>query len=169
MALAQRLREFLNRQRVEYTHSVHAAVYTAREVASAEHLPSREVAKTVIVFGDGAYHMIVVPANKLVDFQEVRQALRLSDARLATEQELESLFPDCELGAMPAMGKLYGMPAYLDSSLAGGNMIAFNGGTHSDLVQMQIDEYLRMAQPTVISLARSAKVFCAGSGPGPCA
>ena len=165
MALAQKLREFLQQRCVSYTHTLHPRACTAREVASAEHLPSREVAKPVIILGDGEYHMIVVPANKLVDFQEMRRALRLKEARLATEQELENLFPDCELGAMPAMGNLYNMPVYLDSSLAGENMIAFNGGTHTDLVQIQIDEYQRMVRPKVISLSRATKTMHAASAP----
>jgi Ala-tRNA(Pro) deacylase len=165
MAIAQRLREFLQRKCVEYTHTQHPRACTARDVASAEHLPSREVAKTVIVLGDGGYHMIVVPANKLVDFQEMRLVLRLQEARLATEQELENLFPDCELGAMPAMGNVYDMPVYLDSSLAGENVIAFNGGTHTDFVHMQIDEFHRMVRPTVISLARKMKTMHAASAP----
>ena len=77
-----------------------------------------EVAKAVVIFGDEGYHMIVVPANKLVDFQEVRLTLGLTHARLATEDELARMFPDCELGAMPPFGNLYHVPVYLDSSLA---------------------------------------------------
>ena len=104
MELLKKLRVFLDENHAEYTHTVHPLAYTAREVASAEHLPSREVAKTVVVFGDEGYHMIVVPASRFVDFQEVRLTLGLTHARLATEQEIGQLFPDCELGAMPPIG-----------------------------------------------------------------
>ena len=156
MALLKRLRVFLDENRAEYTHTVHPIAYTAREVASAEHLPSREVAKVVVVFGDEGYHMMVVPASKLVDFQEIRFTLGLSHARLATEAEVGELFPDCELGAMPAMGNLYGVPVYLDSSLAAEDMIAFNAGTHSDVVHMRTSEYRALVHPTVVSLAREA-------------
>jgi Ala-tRNA(Pro) deacylase len=156
MELLKRLRAFLDENHVEYTHTVHPLAYTAREVASAEHLPNREVAKTVVVFGDEGYHMIVVPASRLVDFQEVRLTLGLTHARLATEQELGELFPDCELGAMPPVGSLYGMPVYLDSSLAAEETIAFNGGTHYDVVHMQTDDYRALVHPTVVSLAREA-------------
>ena len=154
MALLEKLRVFLEENRAEYTHTVHPLAYTAREVASAEHLPNREVAKTVIVFGDEGYHMVVVPANRLVDFQEVRLTLGFTHARLATEEEVGRLFPDCELGAMPPFGILYGMPVYLDSSLAAEETIAFNGGTHCDEVHMHTDEYRALAKPTVVSLAR---------------
>ncbi|HEV3198259.1 MAG TPA: YbaK/EbsC family protein, partial [Bryobacteraceae bacterium] len=81
MALLETLRVFLDENHAEYTHTTHPQAYTAREVASAEHLPSREVAKTVVVFGDNGYHMIVVPASRLVDFQEVRLTLGLTHAR----------------------------------------------------------------------------------------
>lgn len=156
MELLKKLRAFLDENRAEYTHTVHPLAYTAREVASAEHLPNREVAKTVVVFGDEGYHMIVVPASRLVDFQEVRLTLGFTHARLATEQELAQLFPDCELGAMPPFGHFYGMPVYLDSSLAAEQTIAFNGGTHFDVVRMRTDDYRALAHPTVVSLAREA-------------
>ena len=156
MELLKRLRLFLDENRAEYTHTVHPLAYTAREVASAEHLPSREVAKTVVVFGDEGYHMIVVPASRFVDFQEVRLTLGLTHARLATEQEIGQLFPDCELGAMPPMGNLYNMPVYLDSSLAAEETIAFNGGTHFDVIHMRTDDFRNLVHPMVISLAREA-------------
>ena len=104
------------RNHAEYTLSVHPKAFTAREVAFAEHLPPREVAKTVVVFGDAEYHIVVIPASKLVDFQELRPALGLSQVRLATEDELRALFPDCELGAMPPFGSMYGLTVYLDSA-----------------------------------------------------
>jgi Ala-tRNA(Pro) deacylase len=97
---------------------------------------------------------MVVPATRLVDFQEVRLTLGLAHARLATEEELGRLFPDCELGAMPPIGSLYDLPVYLDSSLAGEDMIAFNAGTHHDVVHMRTAEYRALVRPTVVSLAR---------------
>ena len=100
--------------------------------------------------------MIVVPANKLVDFQEIRLTLGLTHARLATEEELSHLFPDCDLGAMPPFGNLYRVPVYLDSSLAHEEVIAFNAGTHRDVVHMRMDEFRALVHPTVVSLAREA-------------
>lgn len=156
MPLSEQLQKFLDSHQAKYALSTHHTAYTAREVAAVEHLPAREVAKVVVVFGDGSYHMIVVPANRLVDFQEVRHALGLTQARLATEEELAKLFPDCELGAMPPIGALYRLPVYLDSSLLDEEMIAFNGGTHKDVIHMRTDHYRELVQPTVVSLAREA-------------
>ncbi len=156
MAILERLRVFLDKNHAEYTHTEHPLAYTAREVASAEHLPAREVAKSVVIFGDGSYHLVLVPANRLVDFHEVRLALGLNQARMATEDELNRLFPDCELGAMPPFGSLYGIPVYLDENLAGEEILAFNAGTHRDVVHMTTAEFRRLTTPSIVSLAREA-------------
>ena len=156
MPLSEQLQKFFDSHKAKYAVSSHHTAYTAREVASVEHLPAREVAKVVVIFGDGQYHMLVVPANRLVDFQEVRHALGLSQARLATEEELGRLFPDCELGAMPPIGSLYGLRVYLDSSLLDEETIAFNAGTHKEVIHMRTEAYREVAQPVVVSLAREA-------------
>lgn len=156
MQLSNQLQKFLETHQAKYAVSSHPTAFTAREVASVEHLPAREVAKVVVAFGDGKFHMIVIPANRLVDFQEVRHTLGLSQARLATEDELAKLFPDCELGAMPPIGALYGLPVYLDSSLLDEDMIAFNAGTHRTVIHMKTADYRTLVQPTMVSLAREA-------------
>ena len=150
----QRLRSFLDSHHAHYTLTTHATAFTAREVAAAEHLPPREVAKTVVIFGDGTYQMIVIPASKLVDFHEVRPTLGLAQVRLATEDELAKLFPDCELGAAPPFGDLYGFPVYLDASLAGQDTIAFNVGTHREVIHTRMVEYRRLVSPHIISFVR---------------
>ncbi|MBZ5724303.1 MAG: YbaK/EbsC family protein [Acidobacteriia bacterium] len=155
MPVLEKLRDLLQTNQVPFTQTTHPTAFTAREVASAEHLPAREVAKTVVIFGDGRFHMIVIPANRVVDLQEVRLALGLTHVRLATEDELAKLFPDCELGAMPPFGSLYGMAVYFDGSLNGDDTIAFNAGTHRDVVHMRTEDYLRLAQPAVVTLART--------------
>lgn len=154
MPLSDRLRSFLDSRHAEYSISAHPTAFTAREVAVAEHLPAREVAKSVVVFGDGDFYMIVLPANRLLDFREVRLAMGLSQVRLATEAELSTLFPDCELGAMPPLGSLYNLPVYLDSSLAAEDTIAFNAGTHKDVLHMRTADYRKLVRPLVVPLAR---------------
>jgi Ala-tRNA(Pro) deacylase len=154
MPLPERLRSFFDSAHAEYSLTVHPKAFTAREVALAEHLPPREVAKTVVLFGDAEYHMVVVPASKLVDFQELRPALGLTQARLATEDELARLFPDCELGAMTPFGILYGLSVYLDATLAGEPMLVFNAGTHREVVHMSTAEFRRLVNPIIVSLVR---------------
>jgi len=154
MPLNERLRTFLDSNHAEFTLTTHSKAFTAREVALAERLPPREVAKSVVLFGDAEYHLLVIPASKLVDFQELRPALGLSQARLATEDEIGRLFPDCELGAMPPFGSLYGLPVYLDASLASEPIIAFNAGTHREVIHMPTAEFRRLATPVIVSLVR---------------
>jgi Ala-tRNA(Pro) deacylase len=154
MALLVRLQELLDRSGVAYTHTVHPLAYTAREVAAAEHLPAQEVAKVVVFLAESGYRMVVLPASKVVDFQELRAMLGFAHARLATEKELTQLFPDCDLGAMPPFGELYGMPVYIDSSLLGDEKIAFNAGTHRDVIHMRLEDYRKLVNPEVVSLAR---------------
>ena len=155
MPLLDQLRDFLLARQAEFTLTDHTNVLTAREVAAAEHLPAGEVAKTIVVTSDDRFFMLVVPANKLIDFHEVRIALGLAHARMATEHELGRLFPDCELGAMPAFGSLYGLPVYLDGTLTGQDNIAFNAGTHREVIHMRTAEYRRLARPAVVSLIQT--------------
>jgi Ala-tRNA(Pro) deacylase len=158
MPLSDRLSSFLSSQNADFTTTTHPKAFTAREVAAAEHLPAREVAKTVVIFGDGTYHMVVIPASRLVDFHELRTALGLTQARMATEKELSELFPDCELGAMPPLGPCYGLQVYLDDTLAGQDTIAFNAGTHREVVHMRTAEFQRLVSPRVLSLVRETDV-----------
>lgn len=154
MPLSERLRSFLESHSVEYSVTVHPRAYTAREVAVVEHLPPRELAKTVVLFSDGEYLMVVIPANKIVDLPEARLALESNQVRLATEDELGKLFPDCELGAMPPFGSLYQMQVYLDRSLTGEDRIAFNAGTHREILHMKMADFRSLVQPAVVSLVR---------------
>jgi len=154
MPLSERLRSLLESHHVEFSITIHPLAYTAREVAVAEHLPAGEVAKTVVVFGDGEYRMLVVPASKVVDLYGVRSALGFTQLRLAAETELEQLFPDCELGAMPPIGALYGLPVYLDSAIAASPALAFNAGNHREVIHMKMADFRNLVQPTVVSLVR---------------
>jgi len=108
----------------------------------------------VVFLAENGYRMVVLPASKVVDFQELRAMLGFAHARLATEKELSRLFPGCDLGAMPPLGNLYGMPVYLDSSLLADEQIAFNAGTHRDVVHLRLEDFRRLANPEVVSLAR---------------
>jgi Ala-tRNA(Pro) deacylase len=154
MPLLERLHDFLQAKQAVYIHTVHRTAYTAREVALAEHLPPAEVAKTVVIHSEIGYAMLVVPGNQLVDFQEVRVELGLQQLRMATEHELASLFPDCELGAMPPVGQLYMLPVYLDAAMAEERLIAFNGGTHRDVIHMLTAEFRRIVRPVIAPLTR---------------
>lgn len=154
MPFSTKLQQFLERNQVAFEHTVHPVAYTAREVAAVEHLPPREVAKVVVVAADSGYQMVVLPASRALDLAELRSTLGFSHARLATEQELVRLFPDCDLGAMPPFGNLYDMPVYVDSGLAEDEWIAFNAGSHTDVIHMRFRDFKWLVNPMVAPLAR---------------
>jgi Ala-tRNA(Pro) deacylase len=156
MPILTKLREFLDQNHVDYTHTEHPLAYTAREVASAERVPAREVAKVVVFLSEQGYGTAVLPADSVVDLEQLRQDLGLARLRLATEAELSELFPGCELGAMPPFANLYGLPVYVDNRMAAEDTITFNAGTHRDVIHMHFRDFERLANPTIVPFARRA-------------
>ncbi|MBI3667891.1 MAG: YbaK/EbsC family protein [Acidobacteria bacterium] len=154
MAVLQRLETYLSEHNIPYTKTVHPLAFTAQEVAQAEHLSGRMIAKCVVLLADDAYVMAVLPADSVVDLQELRQAIGAAHLRLATEKEIADLFPDCELGAMPPFGNLYGLSVYVENSLAQQQTIAFNAGTHRDVVHLQFADFRRAVEPMILPFGR---------------
>jgi Ala-tRNA(Pro) deacylase len=153
-----RLRNFLEREKVRYAHETHRTAYTAQAVAQEEHVPGKLVAKTVVVKVDDGFALAVMPATARADFARLKSALGAQEVRLATELEFTGLFPDCEVGAMPPFGNLYGVPVYVDAALAQDEEIIFNAGTHEDTIRMRYSDFERLALPKIFSfaLARAA-------------
>lgn len=156
MPILGRLQSLLDERGISYTHHVHATAYTSKEVAALEHLPQHRFVKAVVLTGEEGYVMAALPADYSVDMAELRAAFGLKHARLATEKELGELFPDCELGAMPPVGKLYGLPTYVESGLADEERIAFNAGTHRDVVYLQFRDFEELAEARPVHFARLA-------------
>lgn len=144
------LKEYLDRAGVQYTTITHPPAFTARDVAAAAHVVGRDFAKTVIVRIDGVLAMVVLPASRRLLLADLREMLGTDDVRLATELEFRDAFPDCELGAMPPFGNLYGMRVYVAASLADEQTIAFNAGTHIDVVQIAYADFQRLVHPHVL-------------------
>ncbi len=151
---ARKLKEFLDEHNVKYVSITHSRAYTAQEVAAAAHIRGKEFAKTVMVKLDGKMAMAVLPATRKVDLEALKQAAGAHKAELATEQEFQYLFPECETGAMPPFGNLYGMETYVDTSLTEDEEIAFNAGSHIELVRMAYRDYERLVQPKVAPIAQ---------------
>jgi Ala-tRNA(Pro) deacylase len=151
--IAERLKRYLDEKHVPYEHHIHRTAYTAQQVAAEEHVPGRMVAKTVILANKDGYLMAVLPAPLHVDLGAMRALLGQPDARLATESEFGSLFPDSETGAMPPFGHLYGLPVYVDRSLARDDEIVFNAGTHRDTIRMRFEDFARLARPELADFA----------------
>jgi len=145
--------KFLKSRRVKFQLRHHPARYTAQEVAAAEHIAGDEVAKVVIVKGGDRFAMCVLPATYVLDMARVTKALGAGEARLATEEEIASLFPDCEVGAMPPFGAEYGLDTYVEARLAADEEVLIPAGSHEDSVLMTWKDFERLAKPKVASFA----------------
>ena len=146
----QALREFLDRNRIKYVVISHSPAHTAQEVAASAHIPGRAMAKTVIVKLDGRLTMAVLPSSEMVDLERLADAAFAQRAELADEDEFRDRFPDCELGAMPPFGNLYGMDVYVADSLAEDEEIAFNAGSHTEVIRMPYPDYARLVKPRIL-------------------
>lgn len=149
----RRLREFLDSHHVRYFVISHSPAYTAQEIAAAAHIPGMEMAKTVMVSIDGKLAMVVLPASKQLDFDLLRDLRGTRDVELAEEAEFSDLFPECEIGAMPPFGNLYGMKVYVDESMDDDLDITFNAGVHTELLRLSWADYKRLVNPVMASVS----------------
>ena len=147
--LAKTLKEFLDQRKVKYVTISHSPAYTAHEVAESAHVSGRILAKTVMTVIDGALAMAVLPSNHRVVLDDLRELAETEDVRLAREEEFKHFFPDCEPGAMPPFGYLYDMSTYVSPLLAEESEIAFNAGSHTDIIKMSWSDYDRLVMPLV--------------------
>ena len=143
------IHEFLREAHVPYTVVPHLPAFTAREEAAAAHVPGRHWAKVVACFIDGEPVEAMVPAPAIVNLGRLLALAGGREIRVADEVELTRLFPDCEVGAMPPFGPLYGHTVYVDALLALEPEVVFNAGTHRDAIAMRWNDFVRMVNPIV--------------------
>lgn len=154
MSVVPAVQEFLRRANVPYAVFPHARAYSAQEEAAVTHVPGRAWAKVVICFVDGEPVQAVVPADLVVDLDRLAIVARATSIRLAGEEELRWLYPDCERGAMPPFGPLYRQTVYADEALADDDEIVFNAGTHGDAIRMHYEDFAAIAHPIVGRFAK---------------
>lgn len=147
MSASIKIKEFLEKERINYQVLEHNLAYTASEIAEAQHLPGHQVVKSVLVNGDGKWLLFVLPATRKIDFDKLKKALLLQNVDLANEGKVASLFPGCDVGAMPPFGHFAGIPVYADTNLLENETIAFNAGTHTDMIKIKFKDYMRIAKP----------------------
>jgi len=148
-----KVKAFLDANHVKYVTISHSKAYTAQGIAAVSHISGKELAKSVILKLDGALAMAVLPASYQVDLVAFKRAVGVREALLATEREFKQHFPDCETGAMPPFGNLYGIPVYVDDSLTEDHEIAFNAGSHYELIRMSYEDYDRLVHAEVLSFS----------------
>jgi Ala-tRNA(Pro) deacylase len=148
-----RLENYLRENQVRFEEHHHPRAVSAQEVAASEHIPGRMLAKTVMVLADREMVMLALPAPYQVDLEKAAAALGVHEARLAEEEEFEDSFPDCEVGAMPPFGNLYGVPVYVEKTLAEDETIVFRSGTHTETMSVSYSDFERLVEPTVAQFA----------------
>ena len=149
---ARKMREFLNKNDIRYVTVQHSPAFTAQAVAASAHVPSKEMAKTVMLDIDGKMAMAVLPLSFQVNFDQLKEALNAGSISLMHERDFKDSFPDCEPGAMPPFGNLYGMPVFVAESLAEDEYIAFSAGSHHEVVLMTYADYQRLVAPSIVQI-----------------
>ena len=153
MKCRERMEQYLRENSVGFEVMAHSQAFTMQEVAAALHVPGDQVAKVVIVCADDKKAMLVLPAPYRLNTEKARALLGAKKARLAKEDEFADLFPDCATGAMPPFGNLWNLPVYAASALGDNKLIAFNAGTHRQVVQLAYEDFLRLVKPQVLDFA----------------
>ena len=154
---AKKLKEYLDSNDIKYVSVSHSRAYTAQEIAASAHIPGKELAKTVMIKIDGHLAMAVLPASYKVDFALLQKTLNADRVRLAYEQEFKDRCPDCEVGAMPPFGNLYNLDVYVAQSLTEDEEIAFNAGTHTELIKMKYKDFERIVSPKILMFSTKVK------------
>lgn len=145
--------EFLDKSGVSYQVTEHPPVFTAQQIAAAEHEPGKYVAKPVIVKADGKYVMCVLSACYKIDLGALKSQLGAKSVELAEEKEIGKLFPDCELGAEPPFGNLYDLPTIIDKAIEKDGHIIFQGGTHEKAIRLSMNDYRKLVKPKVLEFS----------------
>jgi Ala-tRNA(Pro) deacylase len=144
------IKSYLDERGIAFHVAAHSPKPTAQEIAAAAHISGKRFAKTVLLkLGDGSYVMAVVPAAESIDLERFRRAMGKA-LDVAGEEELDRLFPDCETGAMPPLGGLFGLPVVADACLARQESIVVNGGTHSDVIELRWADYEKTEHPRIV-------------------
>ena len=158
MPILRKLKEVLDEANISYEVYHHALAYTAQEVATAQHLSGKEMAKVVMLKVDGDLVMGLIAASHKIDLSTVKASLGAKEARLATEDEFSSRFPECEIGAMPPFGNLFGLVVFVDPALEKDEYIYFNAGNHVQTVRLKYQDFARVVKPQTARLVEEKKI-----------
>ncbi|HYA30506.1 MAG TPA: YbaK/EbsC family protein [Acidobacteriota bacterium] len=161
MAILKKLKALLDEAKVPYEVYNHALAYTAQEIAAKQHFPGDEMAKVVMIWADKEMVMGVIRGNDKISLNLVRDSLGTRNARLATEDEFTSRFPDCEIGAMPPFGNVFGIKVFVDPALEKDPYIYFNAGNHVQTVRLKFNDFTALVKPQIVQLAEARKKWAA--------
>lgn len=146
------VKEFLDKHNVKYVSMSHSPAFTSQEIAAAAHVSGKALAKTVIIRVNGELAMVVIPANSQINFAKLKEVTGAQSVDLASESEFKDRFAGCEVGAMPPFGNLFDMPVYLSEQLSNNEHIVFNAGSHSELMQLDYNDFDNLVKPKMLGL-----------------
>jgi Ala-tRNA(Pro) deacylase len=142
-----KLDEMLTDRHVSFQRLPHRPTYTANRMAQALHVKGHDVAKSVLLRTGHGYVLAVLPATHQVDLARVRRELGEERVEIASEDDVEKVFPDCERGAVPPFGSFYNVPTLMDETLAADEQIVFEGQTHEEAIRMTYRDYEALEHP----------------------
>ena len=157
MPVLKKLKELLDEAKVSYEVYNHPLAYTAQEIAAQQHFSGKEMAKVVMLEVDGRLIMGVIPGSQKMNLNMVKASLGAKEIKLATEDEFISRFPECEIGAMPPFGNLFGLPVFIDPALEKDEYIYFNAGNHVQTVRLKYKDFTRLVKPQIALLVEERK------------
>lgn len=161
MAILKKLKALLDEAKVPYEVFTHPLAYTADEIAARQHMSGKEMAKVVMLDVDGALVMGVIPGNRKAHLNTARTSLHARAVRLATEDEFTPRFPECEIGAEPPFGNLFGLSVVVDPALEKDEFIYFNAGNHVQTVRLKYRDYAAIVKPRIASLVGEREEWAA--------
>lgn len=154
MTVAIKIKEFLEKENVSYEALEHEMSFTSMEIAKLQHIPGHQMVKSIIVGTEGHWMMCVLSSTHKIDFEKLKKALQIQEISLANESKVAALFPGFEIGAMPPFGQMAGIEVYLDANLEENELIAFNAGTHTDVLKMKLKDYRRLVNPIIADFSK---------------
>jgi len=157
MPILRRLKELLDEAKVSYEVYNHPLAYTAQEIAAQQHFSGKEMAKVVMLEVDRRLIMGVIPGSQKINLNTAKTSLAAKEVRLATEDEFISRFPECEIGAMPPFGNLFGVSVVVDPALEKDEYIYFNAGNHVQTVRLKYADFAQLVRPQVAPLVEECK------------
>lgn len=148
----RQINQYLREHKVQFDTIDHDVAYTAQEIAARAHIRARDLVKSVVMKMDGKIVIVMLPANRKVNLDDFKRCVECKEVSVAREGEFEAAFPECELGAMPPLGHLYGVEVFASEKLKTDHNIAFNAGTHGELIQLKWKDFEKLESPTVIPI-----------------
>lgn len=141
-----KLYKFLKKHKAYFQIQVHPETFTSCETAESEHIRGRKLLKAVMAKANEKDIMVVIPSNRTVDLLKLSAVLDTPHVRIAEEWEFKDQFPECEPGAMPPFGHIYGIPCYGDESIREEDEVVFNAGNHKETMSISTNDFFRISK-----------------------